>query len=205
MQLHIANLHCKCTGICTVTGYLHCKFYLFSKYFLTFVRKCGIIIRIYRTMQFLSTTIRNKYKKRTKNPTRLSLYSMDNDKKSGNPVGRPKKSSVSSKKKGGRGAVGRPKGDAAIINEYKARMLNSPRSRAVMDAIFDAALDPDHKNQAAAWKLVMDRILPVAAFEKDVTKDGGRSAIQINITGVGTTTISDGSEESQPIEGELAD
>jgi len=129
---------------------------------------------------------------------------MDNDKRSGNPVGRPKKSSVSSKKKGGRGAVGRPKGDAAIINEYKARMLNSPRSRAVMDAIFDAALDPDHKNQAAAWKLVMDRILPVAAFEKDVTKDGGRSAIQINITGVGTTTISDGSEESQPIEGELA-
>ena len=72
-----------------------------------------------------------------------------------------------------------------------------------MDAIFDAALDPDHKNQAAAWKLVMDRILPVAAFEKDVTKDGGRSAIQINITGVGTTTITDGSEESQPIEGEL--
>ena len=171
---------------------------------MTFVEKCGIIIHIYRTMQFLSTTIRNKYKKRTRNPTRLSLYSMDNDKRSGNPVGRPKKSSVSSKKKGGRGAVGRPKGDAAIINEYKARMLNSPRSRAVMDAIFDAALDPEHKNQAAAWKLVMDRILPVAAFEKDVTKDGGRSAIQINITGVGTTTITDGSEESQPIEGELA-
>ena len=172
---------------------------------MTFVEKCGIIIHIYRTVQFLNTTIRNKYKKRTKNPTRLSLYSMDNDKRSGNPVGRPKKSSVSSKKKRGRGAVGRPKGDAAIINEYKARMLNSPRSRAVMDAIFDAALDPEHKNQAAAWKLVMDRILPVAAFEKDVTKDGGRSAIQINITGVGTTTITDGSEESQPIEGELAD
>tara|TARA_Y100001973_G_C5177566_1_gene322950 strand:- start:1171 stop:1563 length:393 start_codon:yes stop_codon:yes gene_type:complete len=130
---------------------------------------------------------------------------MDNDKQSGNPVGRPKKSAVSSKKKGGRKAVGRPKGDAAIINEYKARMLNSPRSRAVMDAIFDAALDPDHKNQAAAWKLVMDRILPVAAFEKDVTKDGGRSAIQINITGVGTTTITDGGDESSPIEGELAD
>ena len=119
---------------------------------------------------------------------------MDNDVKQSNPVGRPKKSSVSSKKKGGRKAVGRPKGDAAIINEYKARMLNSPRSRAVMDAIFEAATDPDHKNQAAAWKLVMDRILPVAAFEKDIVKDAGRNAIQINITGVGTTSITEGSE-----------
>ena len=130
---------------------------------------------------------------------------MDNDSGSSNPVGRPKKSSVSSKKKGSRGAVGRPKGDAAIINEYKARMLNSPRSRAVMDAIFEAATDPDHKNQAAAWKLVMDRILPVAAFEKDIVKDAGRSAIQINITGVGSTTITDSSEEGEEINGEAVD
>jgi hypothetical protein len=122
---------------------------------------------------------------------------MDNDKSSGNPVGRPKNTSVSKKKKGSRGAVGRPKGDAAIINEYKARMLNSPRSRAVLDAIFEAATDPDHKNQAAAWKLVMDRILPVAAFEKDIIKDAGRSAIQINITGVGSTTITDGSQPGE--------
>ena len=130
---------------------------------------------------------------------------MDNDSGSSNPVGRPKKSSVSSKKKGSRGAVGRPKGDAAIINEYKARMLNSPRSRAVMDAIFEAATDPDHKNQAAAWKLVMDRILPVAAFEKDIVKDAGRSAIQINITGVGSTTITDSSEKGDEIDGEAVD
>ena len=130
---------------------------------------------------------------------------MDNDSGSSNPVGRPKKSSVSSKKKGSRGAVGRPKGDAAIINEYKARMLNSPRSRAVMDAIFEAATDPDHKNQAAAWKLVMDRILPVAAFEKDIVKDAGRSATQINITGVGSTTITEDSQETATIDGEAVD
>jgi hypothetical protein len=118
-----------------------------------------------------------------------------------NPVGRPKRSSVTSKKKGNRSSVGRPKGDAAIINEYKARMLNSPRSRAVMDAIFDAALDPEHKNQSAAWKLVMDRILPVAAFEKDIVKDGGRNAIQINISGVGTVGV----EQPTTIEGEVVD
>jgi hypothetical protein len=59
----------------------------------------------------------------------------------------------------------------------------------VLDTIFEAALDHDHKNQAAAWKLVMDRILPVAAFEKDVVQNGGKSAIQINISGVGMADI----------------
>jgi len=98
-------------------------------------------------------------------------------------VGRPPKSELSSNIK--RNAVGRPKGDAAIINEYKARMLSSPKSRKVLDAIFDAALDNEHKNQAAAWKLIVDRIVPVSSFEQDVIKQAGRSAIQINITGLG--------------------
>lgn len=118
------------------------------------------------------------------------------------PVGRPKKSAVAAKKKGSRNAVGRPKGDAAIINEYKARMLASPKSRKVLESIFDAALNDDHKNQASAWKLVMDRILPVAAFEKDVVKGGGKNAISINITGVGSTVVS-GSSEEDAIEGEF--
>ena len=106
--------------------------------------------------------------------------------------GRPTRKEIATKSKGGRNKVGRPKGDAAIINEYKARMLASPKSRRVMDTIFAAAMDDDHKNQAAAWKLVMDRILPVAAFEKDIVQNGGKSAIQINITGVG------GAEITQP-------
>mgnify|MGYP002624650047 FL=1 len=104
--------------------------------------------------------------------------------------GRPRKSEVAAVKPGNKGQVGRPKGDAAIINEYKARMLASPKSRKVLETIFDAALDNEHKNQAAAWKLVMDRILPVGAFEKDVVKDNGRNAIQINISGVGTAEVS---------------
>ena len=115
--------------------------------------------------------------------------------------GRPRKSDVTSVKKGSRNAVGRPKGDAAIINEYKARMLASPKSRKVLDTIFEAAMDNDHKNQAAAWKLVMDRILPVAAFEKDIVKDSGRNAIQINISGVGNVDI----PEPTTIEGEVID
>tara|TARA_R100000388_G_scaffold93150_2_gene77236 strand:- start:103 stop:495 length:393 start_codon:yes stop_codon:yes gene_type:complete len=119
--------------------------------------------------------------------------------------GRPRKGEIIEKTSGSRGKVGRPKGDASIINEYKARMLASPKSVKVLETIFEAALDHDHKNQAAAWKLVMDRILPVGAFEKEVTKDGNRSAIQINITGVGGATVADGYPESSTIEGELVD
>jgi hypothetical protein len=119
--------------------------------------------------------------------------------------GRPKKGEIVAKKKGSRGIRGRPKGDAAIINEYKARMLASPKSARVLETIFEAALDHDHKNQAAAWKLVMDRILPVGAFEKEVVKDAGRSAIQINITGMGSTTVSESFESGEEIDGEAVD
>tara|TARA_R110001592_G_scaffold326092_1_gene606816 strand:+ start:230 stop:604 length:375 start_codon:yes stop_codon:yes gene_type:complete len=118
-------------------------------------------------------------------------------------IGRPKKSTVASVTKGKRKALGRPKGDAATINEYKARMLASPKSRKVLDSILSAALDDDHKNQAAAWKLCMDRLLPVSYFEKDKV-NGGKSAINISITGVGgETTVISGNEE--PIEGDYTD
>jgi len=103
--------------------------------------------------------------------------------------GRPRKSLVDSKKDGNRGKRGRPPGDAAVINEYKARMLASPKSQKVLDTIMDAALNDDHKNQAAAWKLLMDRMLPVSYFEKD-KDNSGRSAISITIKGVGDTVIS---------------
>ena len=119
--------------------------------------------------------------------------------------GRPRKGEIVEKTAGSRGKVGRPKGDASIINEYKARMLASPKAELVLTTIFDAATNDDHKNQAAAWKLIMDRILPVGAFEKDVIKDAGRNAIQINITGVGSTTISESVESGEEIDGEAVD
>ena len=118
-------------------------------------------------------------------------------------IGRPRKTTLSSNKKGnGKNPVGRPKGDAAVINEYKARMLSSPKSRKVLDAIFDAALDNEHKNQAAAWKLVMDRILPVGAFEKEVMSGAGRNAIQINITGVPNVNVG---QPEEPIDADFTD
>ena len=119
--------------------------------------------------------------------------------------GRPKKDNVLAKKAGNRGKVGRPKGDAAIMNEYKARMLASPKSRKVLETILSAALDDDHKNQAAAWKIVVDRMLPVGMFEKDVLQSGGKNSIQINITGVGSTSVVGSSESEDIIDGEIID
>ena len=98
-------------------------------------------------------------------------------------AGRPKKGEIVAKKKGNRELRGRPAGDKAIMDEYKARMLNSPKSARVLEAIFDAALDPEHKAQSAAWKLIVDRIVPVSSFEQ-VKQSGGAPAISINITGL---------------------
>lgn len=107
-------------------------------------------------------------------------------------AGRPKKSELKEIKESR--SVGRPKGEAAIINEYKLRMLNSPKSAKVLEAIYDAALNDEHKNQAAAWKLIVDRIVPVSAFE--AAKQGnGAPQISINITGLNQPTVSSVSDE----------
>jgi len=113
--------------------------------------------------------------------------------------GRPPKKAVQAKKK--RGQVGRPAGDAAIVAEYKARLLASPKSRKVMDSILNAALDDDHKNQAAAWKLLMDRLMPLSYFDKDKIATG-KSSVNITITGVGGETTIIGEQEEEAIEGD---
>ena len=107
-------------------------------------------------------------------------------KPSGNKRGRPPKSDIAEIKESR--SVGRPKGDAAIINEYKLRMLNSPKSAKVLEAIYDAALNDEHKNQAAAWKLIVDRIIPISAFET-AKAGGGTPQISINITGLNSPSV----------------
>ena len=95
--------------------------------------------------------------------------------------GRPSKASLVEARKQ---PVGRPKGDANAIEEFKARLMNSPKSRKVLDAILDAALDDEHKNQAAAWKLLVDRMLPMSYFDKD-KMGNSRPSVNITISGVG--------------------
>jgi hypothetical protein len=67
-------------------------------------------------------------------------------------------------------------------------MLNSPKSAKVLEAIYDAALNDEHKNQAAAWKLIVDRVVPLSAFEQ--AKNGsGTPSISINITGLNNPSV----------------
>lgn len=121
--------------------------------------------------------------------------------KTGKRVGRPPKALVAKKKE--KRAVGRPKGDNSAIQDFKARLLASPKSRKVLDSILDAALDDEHKNQAAAWKLLMDRMLPISYFDKEKA-GGGKASVNITITGVNGETTIVGTEDNI-IDGEYED
>jgi len=105
--------------------------------------------------------------------------------------GRPTKAALMEAKKQ---PVGRPKGDASAIEEFKARIFASPKSRKVLDAILDAALDDEHKNQAAAWKLLVDRMLPMSYFDKN-NAGGSRPSVNITISGVGDTVNISGTDD----------
>ena len=102
--------------------------------------------------------------------------------------GRPKKSELATKKRGGRELRGRPAGDKAIMDDFKARILTSPKSAKVLETILNAALDDNHKGQQAAWKLIVDRVVPVSAFEQ-TKQGGGMPTISINISSLGQPVI----------------
>ncbi len=68
----------------------------------------------------------------------------------------------------------------------------------VAQKVIDIALNDDHPGQMAALKMCIDRTLPISMFEKD---KGQRSAVTINITGLGQEpTIIDTSDEPQDVE-----
>lgn len=118
--------------------------------------------------------------------------------------GRPRKSEIEAKKKGNRGVRGRPPGDAARINEFKARLLATSGDK-VITKIIDIAMDDEHQGQMAALKMCMDRVLPVSYFEKDKNSNG-KASVNIQITGVGgeTTIIGSNDNDSDIIEGEYS-
>jgi len=118
--------------------------------------------------------------------------------------GRPRKADIAAKKKGNRNAVGRPKGDAARINELKARLLATSGDK-VIAKVIEIALEDGHPVQSAALKMCMDRVLPVSYFDKK-NDTGGRNAVSITITGVGgDTTIVGNTGDDDTYEGEYED
>ena len=87
---------------------------------------------------------------------------------------------------------GRPAGMRARQLELKQTLLEHPDVPKVIETVIRAALDDNHKNQAAAQKILMDRMLPISTFEKTVD-----SREKINIV---INTIR---PEKEAIEGEV--
>ena len=52
--------------------------------------------------------------------------------------------------------------------ELKQTLLEHPNVPKVIETVIWAALDDNHKNQTAAQKILMDRMLPISTFEKAV-------------------------------------
>jgi hypothetical protein len=101
--------------------------------------------------------------------------------------GRPKKSQIAAKKKGNRGKVGRPAGDGARIAEFKARLLGTAGEK-IISTLISKALDPNDKDQIAALKMCVDRVLPISAFDPKAN-NGAAPQISINITGLTSPSV----------------
>ena len=77
-----------------------------------------------------------------------------------------------------------PKTDHQRLKELKELMIRSG-GKDVAQKVIEIALNDDHPGQMAALKMCIDRTLPISMFEKD---KGQRSAVTINITGIGGDT-----------------
>ena len=63
---------------------------------------------------------------------------------------------------------GRPAGMRARQLELKQTLLEHPDAPKVIETVIRTALDDNHKNQTAAQKILMDRMLPISTFGKAV-------------------------------------
>ena len=64
---------------------------------------------------------------------------------------------------------------------FAKKLYNHPDNHKVIETIYRAALDDNHKNRAAAQKLLMDRMLPISVCDKNADI---REKITINISSV---------------------
>ena len=115
--------------------------------------------------------------------------------------GRPKKEEVQKYIK--REKRGRPPGEAARIKEFTASLLLT-HSNAIIRKIVHKALDDNDKDQIAALKMCVDRMLPVSYFE-DKGPASGAKAITINITGVNDKPVEMIEHEPVDVETTLID
>ena len=76
---------------------------------------------------------------------------------------------------------GRPPNIGAIQLELQEKLYNQPDKHKVTENIYCAALSDSHKNQAAAQKFLMDKMLPISVCDKNADI---RKKITINISSV---------------------
>ena len=91
-------------------------------------------------------------------------------------------------------ALALPKTDNQRIKDLKDMLIRSS-GRDVVEKMISIALNDNHPAQMAAIKMCVDRTLPVSMFEKDKSQ---RSAITINITGIGAPTVATTTIEEEP-------
>lgn len=89
-----------------------------------------------------------------------------------------------------------PKTDNQRIKELKELIIRSA-GKDVVEKVVQIALNDDHPGQMAAIKMCMDRALPISMFEKGSSQ---RSAVTINITGLGGEPITIGQNENDIID-----
>ena len=76
---------------------------------------------------------------------------------------------------------GRPAGIRASQLALQQKLFAHPDNNKVIEAVYRAALDDEHRNQAAAQKLLMDRMLPISVCDKNADI---REKITISISAV---------------------
>ena len=119
------------------------------------------------------------------------------------PVGRPpvKKLSRADWLREQKDRRGRTRTMEFAVDQLKERMLCNDNLSAVLTTIIRAATDDSHSNQAVAWKLLADRMLPLSYFEKDKTT-GQRATVNITISGLDGTSSEIAANSAEIIEGE---
>ena len=89
-----------------------------------------------------------------------------------------------------------PKTDHQRLKELKELMIRSG-GKDVAQKVIEIALNDDHPHQLVALKMCLDRTLPVSLFEKDKSQ---RSAVTINITGLGQEPLVVDTEQPEDVE-----
>ena len=89
-----------------------------------------------------------------------------------------------------------PKTDHQRLKELKELMIRSG-GKDVAQKVIEIALNDDHPHQLVALKMCLDRTLPISMFEKDKSQ---RSAVTINITGLGQEPMVVDTEQPEDVE-----